>query len=1302
MNYTPLLGSPTNSAPATATITIIPTTPTAPTTSTCIGSTANITVSGSLPTGGTYNLYTAATGGSPISSTTSSTLVTPVITATTTYYVGYTSNTIESTRTAVIITTNALPAAPAFTVSPATVAVGSPATVTITPVAGITYSLDYDGGSGTGSGTGPFTATWTTGGRKRITVTATNSNGCSSSSYQTIVVTKPFANNYAFSQAVTLNSNLIGITTTLTNFPVLVYIQEDALKGGVNCVNNIQFPTGGTTGYDFAFTTSTGTDELFYQVESFNATTGTLLAWVQVPSVTSAATSLKFYFGSQTPAHDVTFARGTWASDYQLVYHFNEASNIILDATANQRWATATNAVTTTTGKITSAYTFDGTSTKMITAVPIDITGTFTLSGWAYVADFATSTDQKIITNEASYSSGGYKLGYYGATATTVKAEVETRSSTGTASLNRAEAGGTIVTTGSWHYVQGIYNSTNFLTYFDGAVDKSTTAGVAAGTGGPVYIGSDFAAANFFKGMMDEIRVSTVVKSADWIKAEYYNQNNPTTFTTTSPNFTTNAAIAKAIGASLVYTWTGATSADVTIAGNWKTPATGNPVATVAIPTDGSASIIVPGTGITNFPALTADASFYGVTVASGANISLGSNVLTVGCNVYNSGLINTAGATNASTITWNGSFTPQLYTGNTTTTNSAQFGNFIVNNTAASGQVKISGGPVDLYNTLTLTNGSLFVDNANNGALTLKSSATVTARVAQITSTARTITGNVTVERWFTGGNITNRGWRLMSSPVNNTSTVPAAASAMYNFTSLKTNLNITGTGTNFDASANNGPTILFYNTATKIFTWPSDPTTTNRNIGSGFYFYFRGSRTGTNKLVKSGSVYPTPEANVVGLQTGVLNQQSFTYTLSNANAGFNQVGNPYPSSILMPSGSANATLTGTTNFVYTYVSMASTITPQLSAVTIASGQGFFVKSNSATSSIAFTESLKTANQPTAPNLLLGTPMGTEAPIISLKMVQDSANYDVTHLRYLDTYKYEYDEMEDADDLNGPNQNVFFGAMTSDNHLVAIASQPLGQQGTSVFLSVNDNYSGTYTIEKINLTGIPQVYDVWLMDHFKNDSLDLRANSVYKFNLDKANPQTFGNSRFEVVVRKKNLPPYKLISFKGKRQANHVMLKWDTENEYDYTSFELQRSADAINFEAVKNMRSASQGSYSFKDIYNNNSTTDVYYRLKQTDLNNRVTYSNIIIISTQGDGAFSIFPNPATNVIQYHLKEDIKGSVRLRIYNSMGILMKNSIFTTPTGQQDISSLTPGSYTIELTDNNSKKILLTGKFIKL
>jgi hypothetical protein len=1272
----------------------------------CIGS--PLTLQANTVTGATYswigpNGYTSTTQNPTVSTTATATMAgTYVLTVT---GANGCSSTIDVT--AVV---NSLPTA-SFTATSA-VDVNANATITLTSTydATSTYAWDFNGGTpATGTGNGPFTVQWATTGIKTVTLTVTNTSGCSTVFTKTVAVGAASFSGYAFKKQLVLNTTSAGITTDQTSFPALVYIQDNNLIVTNNCNNKVQYPLGNYNGaagtnYDFAFLDPATSGELNYQVESYNSTTGTLLVWVQIPKLYAATNNtLSFYFGSLTPAHTASFYNSTWGSDYLAVYHFNETSGTVLDATNNAVNGTATN-VTAATDKIHTAagltgggYSFSKTSqSKIITTKKADITANaFTLSAWVSVT--TPGGDNKVVSNELNFGPG-YKLG-----AKLNAVETETRSTNTIGTEGNLGRGGTVTT--GWHYIQGTFNGSAFINYLDGvAVTTSllkTATSITPLAGDVVTMGIDHrsgvADENYFDGLMDEVRISNVIKSSDWIKAEYVNQTAPLTFTDYSAPVTVNHTNAAAIPGALLYTWTGATSTDPSIAGNWTNTTEG---VTSQLP-NANASVTIPVPTSSSYPKLTAPLTLYGLTVAASSNIDLNNQVLTIGCNVYNNGRINAAGVTNASTLTWNGTITPQLYIGNTTTSNTAQFGNFTVVNTASSGQVKLSGGPVDIYNTLTLTSGSLVVDNTT-GSLTLKSSGTVTARVAAITSATQSITGNVTVERWFTGGALSNRGWRLMSSPVNNTSTLPATASAMFNFTSLKTNLYITGTGTNFDATS--GPTILFYNTSTKLFTWPSDPTTTTNKIGSGFYFFFRGNKS-SNKLVKtSGGVYPTPESNVVGLQTGVLNQQSFSYALSNAGNRFNQVGNPYPSSILVPSGGGTSTAyTGTTGFVWTYVSNASSVVSHPTAVTIASGQGFFVQSTSATSSINFTESLKTTNQPTGLNLLLGTPVGTQTPMITLKMVQDSANYDITYVRFLDTYKKEFDEMEDAPDLNGQGQNVFFGAITNDNHLVAIASQPIEKQKTSVFLSVNDNYSGIYSIEKIDISGIPAVYDVWLKDHFRNDSLDLRANSVYKFNLDKANPQTYGSTRFEVLISKKSFPPYQLLSFKGKRTTTDVTLNWNTLNEYDYTSFELQRSTDGINFEAVRNIQSSSQGSYTFKDVYVGQAAPKLYYRLKQTDINDNVTYSDIIIISTEGDGTLSLYPNPASNVIQYRLKDDSKAtSIRLRIYSVLGVLVKNSTFTSLTGQQDISSLTPGSYTIELTDNNSKKILLTGKFIKL
>jgi hypothetical protein len=507
-----------------------------------------------------------------------------------------------------------------------------------------------------------------------------------------------------------------------------------------------------------------------------------------------------------------------------------------------------------------------------------------------------------------------------------------------------------------------------------------------------------------------------------------------------------------------------------------------------------------------------------------------------------------------ASAPTLNGNITVASVTFNGTTppTLSLNTRTLTVNNrlvTTSGTTATIAGtGTVTLPSTATSTMASTSAINltgnaivANSGTFKLLSDANGTAAIGQLSGSSA-FTGTYIVQRYFTGGSISNRGWRLMSSPVNNT-TSPTPA---YNFLSLKTNLPITGTGgsvNGFDQPSGytaNGTTILFYNTSAGTFSYPGSPSDT-QPIGSGFYFYYRGNNTNIlNKLVRSGSLsaFATPEANVTGLQTGTLNQKNITYILSNAGKGYNLVGNPYPSTITLPSGvGANTVCPGTTGFIYTYISGANSLSPQPGpTIDIASGQGFFVKSNNSTSSINFTESLKTSAQVTGSNLLLGKPIGTQEPIIALKMIQDSANYDVAYVRFLDSYKTTYDEMEDADDLNASGQAVFLGAITSDDHQVAVASQPLEKQKTSIFLSVNDNTSGLYTIKKMDLSGIPSVYNVWLIDHFKKDSLDIRANDTYKFNLDKSNPETYGNSRFEIVIRRKPLPPYQLISFKGTR----------------------------------------------------------------------------------------------------------------------------------------------------------------------
>jgi hypothetical protein len=70
----------------------------------------------------------------------------------------------------------------------------------------------------------------------------------------------------------------------LANFPVLVSVTDANLKSLGNGGN-----VGKNDGTDILFTASDGATKLAHEIESYNAGTGQLIAWVSVPTVSPTA-----------------------------------------------------------------------------------------------------------------------------------------------------------------------------------------------------------------------------------------------------------------------------------------------------------------------------------------------------------------------------------------------------------------------------------------------------------------------------------------------------------------------------------------------------------------------------------------------------------------------------------------------------------------------------------------------------------------------------------------------------------------------------------------------------------------------------------------------------------------------------------------------------------------------------------------------------------------------------------------------------------------------------------------------------
>jgi hypothetical protein len=88
--------------------------------------------------------------------------------------------------------------------------------------------------------------------------------------------------------------------------------------------------------------------------------------------------------------------------------------------------------------------------------------------------------------------------------------------------------GGTTISMGQWYHVVHTYQKGEGRLYVNGVLDGTTTGGNPMNivTPQPMWIGVEYGRyfLGCFKGDMDEVRVSKVTRSADWVKMQYENQ----------------------------------------------------------------------------------------------------------------------------------------------------------------------------------------------------------------------------------------------------------------------------------------------------------------------------------------------------------------------------------------------------------------------------------------------------------------------------------------------------------------------------------------------------------------------------------------------------------------------------------------------------------------------------------------------------------------------------------------------------------------------------------------------------------
>ena len=170
---------------------------------------------------------------------------------------------------------------------------------------------------------------------------------------------------------------------------------------------------------------------------------------------------------------------------------------------------------------------------------------------------------------------------------------------------------------------------------------------------------------------------------------------------------------------------------------------------------------------------------------------------------------------------------------------------------------------------------------------------------------------------------------------------------------------------------------------------------------------------------------------------------------------------------------------------------------------------------------------------------------------------------------------------------------------------------------------------------------------------------------------------------------------PLTWLSFTAKAQnSSQSLLQWTTAQEQNTKDFYIQHSADGINWVIIGSLPAA--GNSNSTSYYNYVHTNPVkglnYYRIKQTDVDSRFSYSPIRMLSfTKTLQPFTILGNPVTNGV---LAIQVNMATTLAFYTADGKLLWQEQVNAGTKTIDVSRYAKGTYLLKTIFTTQKVVI--------
>ena len=179
-------------------------------------------------------------------------------------------------------------------------------------------------------------------------------------------------------------------------------------------------------------------------------------------------------------------------------------------------------------------------------------------------------------------------------------------------------------------------------------------------------------------------------------------------------------------------------------------------------------------------------------------------------------------------------------------------------------------------------------------------------------------------------------------------------------------------------------------------------------------------------------------------------------------------------------------------------------------------------------------------------------------------------------------------------------------------------------------------------------------------------------------------------------IKKNESILPVKWVSMSAERaNANTAIVSWTVANEVNIKSYLVQYSEDGVHYKDGFTVSASGLGTYSGSIAIGSG---QYFVKIKETDLNGRIAYSNMVIIDLMKQGvSFVVSPNPTKSdvTLRYTIPEPAKASLRLIATNGATVWQQNitlsasGMFTLP-----VKGLPSGTYALQIITSTERQVL--------